>query len=84
MNIAREWSPILMRIDAVKFHPAVISFAPCDITSVIHSELVFIYFYLLFIGWCVWNYNLILAKNLFYFSNIYLQQYTKQTRSQNA
>ena len=41
MNIVHEWSPILMRINAVKFHPAVPSFAACDITSVIHSELVF-------------------------------------------
>ena len=41
-NIVHEWSPILMRMNAFKFHPAVTSFAACDITSVIHSELVFI------------------------------------------
>ena len=44
MNIVHEWSPILMRINAFKFHPAVTSFAACDITSVIHPELVFICF----------------------------------------
>ena len=39
MNIVHEWSAILLRINAVKFHVAVTSYAACDITSVIHSEL---------------------------------------------
>ena len=48
----------LMRVNVLKFHLAVASFAACDITSVIHSELVFsefdlefflIFFFLIFI-----------------------------------
>ena len=31
----------LMRVNVVKFHLTVASFAACDITSVIHSELVY-------------------------------------------
>ena len=41
----------LMRVNVVKFHLAVASFAACDITSVIHSvldffDLFFFYFFL--------------------------------------
>ena len=34
------WSAFLVRINPVKLHLAVASFASCDITSVIHSVLV--------------------------------------------
>ena len=34
------WSAILMRLNVVKFHLAVASFAACDFISVIHFELV--------------------------------------------